>query len=254
MKEIFVIGAGRSASSLIDYLLEQSSENDWLIVVGDTDIELAKDKIGDHAHGQAMAFDLFDPEQRKEQIAKSDLVISMLPANLHLEVAKSCLELSKHLLTASYISPDMKAMSSTVEEKGLVFLNECGLDPGIDHMTAKQAIDRIHSASGALKSFKSFTGGLVAPESDDNPWHYKFTWNPRNVVLAGQGAAKFIRQGRYKYIPYSRLFTRTESISIEGWGDFEGYPNRDSLKIPWPVWAAKYSNHDQGHLETTGVL
>ena len=230
MKEILVIGAGRSASSLIQYLLQQSTDHDWHITIADTDVGLAQEKLAGHPNGVAVSFDIFDETEKEVYFKKADLVVSMLPASLHKEVANSCLKHGRHLLTASYISQEMRALSADAKEKGLVFLNECVLDPGIDHMTGKQAIDSIAKAGGVLKSFKSFTGGLVAPQSDNNPWKYKFTWNPRNVVLAGQGTAKFIRQGRYKYIPYHSLFTRTEPISIEGWGDFEGYPNRDSLK------------------------
>lgn len=239
MKEILIIGAGRSASSLIQYLLQQSTDHNWHVTIADTNIALAQEKLDGHPNGSAVSFDLCDQGQKEVYIGKADLVVSMLPASLHGEVASGCEKLGKHLLTASYVSPEMKAFSASAKEKGLVFLNECGLDPGIDHMTAKQAIDRITNAGGVLKSFKSFTGGLVAPESDNNPWKYKFTWNPRNVVLAGQGTAKFIRQGRYKYIPYHSLFTRTEPIVVEGWGDFEGYPNRDSLK-----YREQYDLHD----------
>lgn len=168
---------------------------------------------------------------RKEQVQKSTIVVSMLPAHLHLVVAKDCLQFNKHLITASYVSPELKKLSQEVKDKGLIFMNEIGLDPGIDHMSAMQVIDRIRNQGGKMLLFESFTGGLVAPQSDTNLWNYKFTWNPRNVVLAGQGgAAKFIQEGTYKYIPYHRLFRRTEFFDIEGYGRFEGYANRDSLK------------------------
>ena len=230
MKEILVIGAGRSASTLIQYLLNQTSSHDWFVTVADTNVALANEKVRGHKAGKAVAFDLHDQPERESRINNADLVISMLPARMHMEVANTCLSFCKHLLTASYVSPEMQMISEDAKTKGLIFLNECGLDPGIDHMTAQQDIDRIKSEGGRLISLKSFTGGLIAPESDNNPWNYKFTWNPRNVVTAGQGVAKFIRQGRYKYIPYHSLFTRTEPVNIKGWGAFEGYPNRDSLK------------------------
>jgi saccharopine dehydrogenase-like NADP-dependent oxidoreductase len=215
---------------LIAYFLEHSEANDWHITVGDISAELCEKKIGGHPRGRAIAFDVFNAEQRKEEISKAAIVVSMLPASMHIEVAKDCLEMGKHLCTASYISKEMKALDEAAKTKGLIFLNEIGLDPGIDHLSAMKLLDEIRNDGGKVEHFESFTGGLVAPESDDNPWHYKFTWNPRNVVLASQGGAvKFIHNGKYKYIPYHRVFRRTEYITIEGHGEFEGYANRDSL-------------------------
>lgn len=230
MKHIFLIGAGRSATTLISYLLDNAERFDWHITVGELDVLLAQRKLRSNPRSRAVAFDVFNAEQRRQEISKADIVISMLPASLHIEVAKDCLELGKHMTTASYISKEMKALDGEAQKKDLIFLNEIGLDPGIDHLSAMKLIDEIRSKGGDIQHFESFTGGLVAPESDDNPWHYKFTWNPRNVVLASQGGAvKFIHNGMYKYIPYQRVFRRTEYIMIEGLGDFEGYANRDSL-------------------------
>jgi saccharopine dehydrogenase-like NADP-dependent oxidoreductase len=155
----------------------------------------------------------------------------MLPAQYHVEIAKDCMALKANLITPSYISDEMKTLDDPAKKAGILIMNEIGVDPGIDHMSAKKVLDEIEGLGGKMHIFESFTGGLVAPESDDNPWNYKFTWNPRNVVLAGQGgAAKFIQEGKYKYIPYHRLFRRTEIIRIPGYGEFEGYANRDSLK------------------------
>ncbi len=229
-KRIFLIGAGRSSTSLIDYLLGNAEEHDWSLVVGDTSFELAKSKVKDNNRGDSIQFDVFNTDQLNNQVEKADLVISMLPANLHHYVAKVCLNFAKPMLTASYISNEISAMDQEARDKEVFILMECGLDPGIDHMSAKLEIDRISKEGGKLLSFKSFTGGLVAPESDDNPWNYKFTWNPRNVVLAGQGVVKFIRNGKYKYIPYNSLFTRLEKVMVTGYGEFEGYANRDSLR------------------------
>jgi saccharopine dehydrogenase-like NADP-dependent oxidoreductase len=228
MKNILLFGAGRSASTLIDYLLKLCEEKSWLLAIGDVDPEIAADK----AQGKARAFkfDVGDATQLLNEIAKSDLVISMLPARFHQLVADACLAKNKHLVTASYVTREMRAMEDEVKKKGLIFLNECGLDPGIDHMSAMGVIDKIRTNNYELIGFESFTGGLLAPNTNDNPWQYKFTWNPRNVVLAGQGYVKFIQQGRYKYIPYQRLFRRTEVVHIPGYGYFEGYANRDSLK------------------------
>lgn len=230
MKNITLIGAGRSASSLIKYLLEQSLTYDFQLVVADQSLEIAQQKINNHPNGKAVAFSLGQTELRQQLIQKSDVVISMLPAFMHTTIAEDCLAFGKHLVTASYISKEMKALDEQAKAKGLIFMNECGLDPGIDHMSAMKVIDEIREKGGKMLLFESFCGGLVAPESDTNLWNYKFTWNPRNVVLAGQGgAAKFIQEGKYKYIPYHKLFRRTEFFHVEGYGKFEGYANRDSL-------------------------
>jgi saccharopine dehydrogenase-like NADP-dependent oxidoreductase len=230
MKRILVLGAGRSSSSLIKYLLHHASIHDWQIVIGDVSEALVKQKIGSHPNGSAITFNI-ENTQSEKHIQSSDVVISLLPPPLHPLVAIQCLKFSKHLLTASYVSDEMRALDSEVSSKGLIFLNECGLDPGIDHMSAMQIIDKIKSKGGKVLSFESFTGGLIASETDpQNPWRYKFTWNPRNVVMAGQGTAKFLQDRKYKYIPYQRLFQQITPVHVQGHGDYEGYANRDSLK------------------------
>lgn len=229
MSTILVIGAGRSSSALINYLLDQCSRNNWQLIVADMDLEMAKARIGNNAVGKAVQVDIMDINSRRELIKESDLVISLLPAFLHTKVARDCLEYSKHLVTASYVSSEMHELAEKARNKGLMFMGEMGLDPGIDHMSAMEKLDEIKADGGNIHSFKSYTGGLIAPESDDNPWHYKFTWNPRNVILAGQGTAQFLKNGRFKYIPYNRLFTRYDLVDIQGMGSYEMYPNRDSL-------------------------
>jgi saccharopine dehydrogenase-like NADP-dependent oxidoreductase len=229
MKHIVLLGAGRSSSVLLDYLKEHASSN-WKISVADISLQHARDIVKDHA-----AFSFHDLNKssniKEELIAQADVVISMLPAAFHIEVAQLCLKHKKNLVTASYVSPEMKAMEEEVKKAGLIFMNEAGLDPGLDHISAMKIIDDLRFQGAVLHGFESFCGGLIAPESDNNPWRYKFTWNPRNVVIAGQGgAAKFLQEGTYKYIPYHKLFRRTEVIDIEGYGKFEGYANRDSLK------------------------
>lgn len=229
MKKILIIGAGRSSTTLIDYLEKNAPKHNWQITVADQDINLIKEKVVPQT--RAIKFNLFDENQLEEEVRNTDIVVSMLPARFHPIVAISCLKHSKSLLTASYESTEVNNMSTEAESKGILFLNELGVDPGIDHMSAMKIIDRIKADGKELLCFESFTGGLIAPESDNNPWNYKFTWNPRNVVVAGQGGpAKFIQEGKYKYIPYNRLFRRTEVIEVEGYGKFEGYANRDSLK------------------------
>jgi saccharopine dehydrogenase (NADP+, L-glutamate forming) len=153
----------------------------------------------------------------------------MLPAFMHAEVAKDCVEFGKHIATASYVSADMRALDKEAQQKGLILLNECGLDPGIDHASAMKEINEIKQKGGEIISFKSYCGGLVAPESNDNPWGYKFSWNPRNVILAGQGTAQYLENGDIKFLPYNRLFSQTDTISMEGYGSFDAYANRDSI-------------------------
>jgi len=228
-KSILVLGAGRSSSALITYLIEHSRKQDWIITVGDVSLEAAQERVGKLA--KAIQFNIQDITSSTLAIQSADVVISMIPASLHPQVARICISLNKHLLTASYVSEEMKSFHEEALRKNLLFLNECGLDPGIDHMSAMQLIDGIKAKGGELLSFESFTGGLIAPETDpQNPWRYKFTWNPRNVVMAGQGTAKFLQQGQYKFIPYQQLFKRITSVTVPGYGEFEGYANRDSLK------------------------
>jgi saccharopine dehydrogenase-like NADP-dependent oxidoreductase len=231
MRNILIIGAGRSASSLIKYLLEKSYGENLHVTIGDLSLELAKKKTNGHPNATAIAFDIFNESQRHAEIQKADIVISMLPAHLHIEAAKDCITYKKHMVTASYISDAMQSLDAAAKENNLIFMNEIGLDPGIDHMSAMKIIDEIRDQGGKMLLFESFCGGLVAPESDNNLWNYKFTWAPRNVVLAGNGgAAKFLQEGTYKYIPYHKLFRRTEFLDVENYGRFEAYANRDSLK------------------------
>tara|TARA_B110000046_G_scaffold160492_1_gene173644 strand:- start:1129 stop:2505 length:1377 start_codon:yes stop_codon:yes gene_type:complete len=231
MKNILIIGAGKSSSALVKYLLDSSEQAALFITIADISTENANKLINKHRNAKAIILDVFDKHQREEQIQKADIVISMLPARFHIDVAKDCITFNKHMVTASYISSEMKDLDTEAKKKGLVFMNEIGLDPGIDHMSAMQVIDKIKDAGGKMLLFESFCGGIVAPESDNNLWNYKFTWNPRNVVLAGQGgAAMFIQEGTYKYIPYNKLFRRTEFLKVNDSGNFEAYANRDSLK------------------------
>jgi saccharopine dehydrogenase-like NADP-dependent oxidoreductase len=231
MRSILIIGAGRSASSLIQYLLQKSDAENLHLTIGDLSLELAQRKTNNHKNATAIAFDIFNEAQRKTEIEKADIVISMLPAHMHIEVAKDCITYKKHMVTASYVSDAMQELDAAAKANNLIFMNEIGLDPGIDHMSAMKVIDEIRDQGGKMILFESFCGGLVAPQSDNNLWNYKFTWAPRNVVLAGQGgAAKFIQEGTYKYIPYHKVFRRTEFLEVEGYGRFEGYANRGTIR------------------------
>lgn len=231
MRHILIIGAGRSSAALIQYLSKEGQKNQWEIIVVDTLLDIVQNFAKAYNNVKALQLDIFDVQAREQLVQQADVVISMLPAHLHIHIALSCLELNKPLITASYVDTEVRKLSKQIEEKGLIFLYECGLDPGIDHMSAMQMIDRILEQGGKVTSFQSFCGGLMAPESANNPWRYKFTWNPRNVVLAGKGAtAQYIYKGRYKNIPHHQLFKRLTMIEIPGYGEFESYPNRDSLQ------------------------
>ncbi len=229
MKGILIIGAGRSSTALINYVLDKAVEYGWSVVVADADPGLAEAKVAGHPNGRGTWLDVTKANDRRELIGRADVVVSLLPAHLHLEVAHDCIKLKKHLITASYVSQEMWRLGDEARNRELIFMGEMGLDPGIDHMSAMQSIDAIKAKGGKLTAFRSYTGGLVAPESDTNPWHYKFTWNPRNVVLAGQGTAQYLEDGKFKYIPYNRLFKEYRLIDIPGYGKFEVYANRDSL-------------------------
>ena len=252
MQNILLIGAGRSSSSLINYLLQKSQENSWFLTVADANPDLAKEKVNNHPNGRATWLDVTKTNDRRELIARNDVVISLLPVYLHSEVAQDCMSLKKHLVTASYVSKEIIQMSDQVKNSGLVFMGEMGLDPGLDHMSAIQKINEIKAKGGKLLAFRSYTGGLVAPESDDNPWHYKISWNPRNVVLAGQGTAQYLENGKHKYIPYNRLFTQFELVDIQGLGEFEMYANRDSLLYRESYGIADIPNIIRGTLRHKG--
>lgn len=231
-KHIVLFGAGRSATRLIQYVQDLASEKKWTLTIADRDAELLQRKARGDKHTRTVVFDLSQAESLIELINSADLVISMLPAHLHISIAKECLRIGRHMLTASYISKEMMELHDEAVEKDLLFLNEMGVDPGIDHLSAMALLDRLRKQGARITGFESFTGGLPAPGAcDDNPWNYFFSWNPRNVVLAGSGGAvKFRQEGKYKYIPYHQLFRRTEIVSLPNLGRFEGYPNRDSLK------------------------
>ena len=229
MSTILIFGAGKSASYLIDYLADSCAQGDRQLLVADLDPSQAAAKLQGRSNTRAVPVKLDEQDSRRQLIEQADVVISMLPAGLHPIVAGDCLELGKHFFTASYESEALRAMRLEIEAKGLLFLNECGLDPGIDHLSALKIIHEAKAKGEVIRSFKSYCGGLLAPQSEDNPWKYKFTWNPRNVVLAGQGTSKFIDHGEVKVVPYQQLFKRVETISFPGLGDFDGYPNRDSL-------------------------
>lgn len=226
---ILIIGAGKSATVLIQYLQQKAVENDWYILLADGDEAIAKNKWNNAPNGTALGIDIENNLDRQNLVQKADIVVSMMPAQLHFLVAKDCLHFGKPLFTASYVDDNMRSIASEIEAKQLLFLCEMGLDPGIDHMSAMAIIDEIHQKGGKITSFKSHCGGLVAPESDDNPWHYKISWNPRNIILAGKAGAIYLENGATISKDYSTIFEQAPVVDLPGIGHLAFYPNRNSL-------------------------
>ena len=229
MKTILLLGAGKSATVLIDYLIETAKENKWKFIVADADKEQVLSKTNHSPFAEVVAIDITNEKQRSVLIQRAHVVISMMPPSLHFLVAKDCVEYRKHLLTASYVDNKIKSLGEEIRQKKLLFLCEMGLDPGIDHMSAMKILHKIKEAGGHVTSFKSHCGGLVAPESDNNPWHYKISWNPRNVVLAGKAGAEYKLDNNIEYRDYKALFADCAKVNMDELGSLAFYPNRDSL-------------------------
>lgn len=230
MPHILLFGAGKSASALIDFLKNACQSWSWNCTVVDAQPTMLDMKLKDAPTGmKGLVGSVDDTSFLKPLVASADVVISLMPPTLHLHIALACLDAGKHLLTASYIDPKLKALEKDIEAKNLIFLAEMGLDPGIDHMSAMDMIRRIQTNGGKITGFYSHCGGLVAPESDNNPWHYKISWNPRNVVLAGQAGAVFLKDGRQVDVPYAEMFSNAGSIQLKDGSTWGFYPNRDSL-------------------------
>ena len=230
MHTILVAGAGKSSTYLIQYLLNYASQNKWKVIIADGDANAIAEKINNSSFAEAAVIDITDISQREPLVMRADIVVSLMPPHLHIHLAKDCLKHKKNLITSSYVSDELKAMDEDVKKAGLMFMCEMGLDPGIDHMTANKIIHSIHRVAGSIFSFKSYCGGLIAPESDNNPWHYKFSWNPKNIITAGLGGAKYLSGGKHVEVPYEKIFENNKKIKVEGLGSLAYYPNRDSLK------------------------
>ncbi len=230
MQTILIAGAGKSSIYLIQYILTYAPRNKWKVIIADSDAKLIKEKVGRSTFVEIAAIDITSAVQREPLVKRADIVISLMPPQLHIHLAKDCLKHKKHLITSSYISDEMKEMDEDVKKAGLMFMCEMGLDPGIDHMTASKIIHGIHRVAGSITSFKSYCGGLIAPGSDNNPWHYKFSWNPKNVVAAGMGGARFLNKGKEEDVPYEQMFAGNKKVQVPGAGTLAYYPNRDSLR------------------------
>lgn len=229
MKQIVVFGCGKSATALIDYLIIQSLKNDWFLTLADFDESVALAKSGGAKNTRAVGMNISSETERDALISRADIIVSLLPADLHLLVALSCLKFNKNLFTASYYDESIKKLQTEIEKKGLLFLGEMGLDPGIDHMSAMRLIHDIQSGGGIINSFYSHCGGLISPESDNNPWHYKISWSTKNVVNAGKPGATYLKNGEVITEKYENLFDATRKVNIKGLSPLSWYPNRNSL-------------------------
>ena len=235
-QHIVLFGAGKSATGLIDFLCRHSAGGRLRLTVVDALASAALAKTKGAPGTIALGLNILtEAEERLALVRSADVVISLMPPALHQLIASDCLSEGRHLLTASYVDDALRAMAPQVRERNLLFLCEMGLDPGIDHMSAMSLLDRLREQGGEILAFRSHCGGLVAPSSDDNPWHYKISWNPRNVVLAGKAGARFREDGVDVQVPYEELFDPARQVTVPGLSALGGssalawYPNRDSL-------------------------
>ncbi len=243
MKHILILGAGLSSKYLITTLLQQAEQNDWFVTVGDRDTQLARRVIDRHPSGSATHFDVDDAEMRSTQIENADIVVNMLPPTYQHIVAQDCIAHGRHMVSASYESKRIRDLDSDANRKGVLILTEMGLDPGIDHMIAMSMVQKVRKRGGRIKAFKSYGGALPAQSSADcNPLGYFITWNPRNVVMAGEHGAQYMEKGKIKLIPFHNVFQDTWLVDIDGIGSMEVYPNRETL--------AYKSNFDLNHAQT----
>ena len=229
MNHILLFGAGKSATVLINYLSQLTEEKKWQVTIADGNAELLAQKVIPTSFVTSTLINIEDANSRQALIEQANVVISMMPPTLHYLIALDCITYKKHLLTASYIDEKIKALASSIQENNLLFLCEMGLDPGIDHMSAMKLIDEIKNKGGNIASFKSHCGGLIAPESDDNPWHYKISWNPKNIILAGKAGAIYRSNNQVKEIGYKNLFNTKNTILTPTEVLYAYYANRDSL-------------------------
>ena len=229
MKKVLILGAGQSAPYLIRYLLDRAGELDWRVTVADRDAELAARRVGGHPRGEPTGFDADDQGRRSALIAAADLVVNLLPPALQPPVARDCVRLGRHMVSASYTAPEVRALSDEAERRGVLLLTEIGLDPGIDHMSTMALIDRLRGEGAEVESFQSYGSGVPAPDSIANPLGYAITWNPRNVVMAGAKGARYLRRGRVRIVPPARVFAQTWPVAVDGVGTMDAYANRDSL-------------------------
>lgn len=226
MHSVLVLGAGLVAKPLVRYLLEQA---DFSVTVASRTVAKAEGMIEGHTRGQAAAFNIGDVAMLQQLVADHDLTVSLLPYTYHVQVARACLAHRKHMVTTSYVSDGMRELDQPARAADIILLNEIGVDPGIDHMSAMKIIHEVQNHGGVIKSFTSWCGGVPAPEANTNPLGYKFSWSPRGVIMAGRNSARFLRNGKEILVPGEELFDHFVAVPIAGLGRFDGYPNRDSL-------------------------
>jgi saccharopine dehydrogenase-like NADP-dependent oxidoreductase len=229
VKQILVVGAGQSAPYLIANLLEHAESEDWFVTVGDLSLDLARERIGDHPRGSAVLFDVEDSDLRSSFIEKADVVVNMLPPTFQNLIAWDCVNHGRHMVSASYREKEVRHLDLDAKRRGVLLLCEMGLDPGIDHMSAMSLIRRVHAEGGRITAFRSYGSGLPVPYQQHNPLWYVITWNPRNVVMAGSEGAQYMEHGRIKIVPYHQVFHHTWPVEVDGMGELEAYPNRDSM-------------------------
>lgn len=252
MKKILVLGAGQSTSYLISSLLARAQGLDWFVTVCDRNSDLASERVLGHSRGQAVVLDANDPSTRASILKGSDVVVNMLTRPYQYPVAIDCLNNQAHMLTASYEDPKVRGLDTEAHRKGVLILNEMGLDPGIDHMIAMSMIQKVHNQGGIVSSLRSYGGGLPAPEEEANPLRYAITWNPRNVLMAGEDGAMYKEGGKFKLLPFHAVFERTWTVEVEGVGTLEAYPNRDSLTYEAVLGLRKTSTIIRGTLRYPG--
>ncbi|MGB0430082.1 MAG: saccharopine dehydrogenase C-terminal domain-containing protein [Bacteroidia bacterium] len=230
MLNILLLGAGRTAHYFLEYILTEGKKNGWHLRVGDF-VQTSLEQLPQNSeHFSKLLFDVKSQQQVENEVQKANIVVSLLPAQFHYTVAKECIRFGRHFLSASYVSDDFKAVAQEIKQKGLIFIKEVGLDPGLDHMSAMKMLDEIRNKGGQIKRFLSYTGGLMSPGLKNNPWQYKFTWNPMYVVIAGRDGGIYLRRNKIKRIPYHRLFKEIDELEMPGHGTFDAYYNRNSLK------------------------
>jgi len=229
MLTVLIAGAGKSSAHLIEYMLSNAKQK-WRVVVMDSNPEMIAEKLNGNPKGEAAVIDINDEQARQNLVKNADIVLSLMPPSLHYLLAKDCLKFRKNLITSSYVSEDIRGLDEEARKAGVMMMCEMGLDPGIDHMSANAIIHGVQRIAGTIQSFKSYCGGLISPESDDNPWHYKISWNPRNIVLAGKQGAVWLENGKQHEATYEQLFSSSKKIKVSGLGSLSYYPNRDSLK------------------------
>ena len=229
-KKIILFGAGRSARHLVSFLVEGALAGKWDVVIADTNVSLWESEYGSLNHVQFVAGDANNADFRHELIVHSSLVISMLPAFMHAEVVRDCINFHVHVFTPSYVSQEVNDLHELALQEGVLVLNEMGVDPGIDHISAMEIIHRLKNQGAEIESFESYTGGLVAPASDDNLWGYKISWNPRNIILAGSsGHAMFRENNKLRMVPYYKLFDKVDLVMASDGVSYDAYPNRNSV-------------------------